>query len=92
MKQTFMGLAVIAIALAAAAFTTPKEKGFTNYFFRVDAEGKTLNSTGVPPTSNFSECTNIGTNNCAQSYGGYTLISPGVYGPVGTDSAIIKKP
>ncbi len=91
MKQTFMGLAVIATALAAAAFTTPKEeKAFTDYYFRVDASGNTLNSPTVPPTTNYSECNNSGTVYCSRSYGGYQLVS-GEYVPLGGAGPIIKK-
>lgn len=92
MKQTFMGLAVVATALAAAAFTTPKEdKAFTDYYFRVDASGNTLNSPTVPPTTNYSECNNSGTVYCSRSYGGYQMVSPGVYEPVGNGGPIIKR-
>ncbi|MFT4024584.1 MAG: hypothetical protein QM664_12465 [Flavihumibacter sp.] len=93
MKQTFMGLAVIAIALAAAAFTTPKnESPGGPYFFRVDASGNTINSSGIPPTDNFSDCTNSGEVNCSRTYTDYVLLSGGLCGPAGTASPIIKKP
>lgn len=93
MKQSFLGLAVIATALAAAAFTTPKASNLpAAYYFRVDASGNTINASVPPPTSNYSECTDAGGVNCSRSYPGFSNPSPGVYSPVGAGSAIIKKP
>lgn len=86
MKQTFMALAVIATALAAAAFTTPKEeKAFTDYYFRVNpVNNQPINSTGIPPTGNYGDCENETATPCSRSYTGYYVVSPGVYGPAGT--------